>query len=41
MVQPVILKAARLAASRLEIQIARIAPIGAQKRLPLLAAFLY
>src|ERR1700723_2799945 len=29
------------AASRLAIQIARIAPIGAQKRLPLLAAFLY
>src|ERR1700684_3513623 len=39
MVQPLIATAAKLAASRVVTQIARIAPIGAQKRLPLLAAF--
>src|SRR6202453_5459153 len=41
MVQPLRPTVARAAASRLAIQILRIASIGAQKRLPLVAAFLH
>src|ERR1700689_3488633 len=41
MVQPLRPTVARAAASRLAIQILRIVLIGAQKRLPLVAAFLH